>query len=75
MWSKILKEYGFNPDEAQVKMNFGADEIEWIIADLINAVAGGIISKDEARQVLMKKARWELTGDAPVTKEDDKVAQ
>jgi hypothetical protein len=75
MWSKVLKEYGFDPEQAQVKLNFGAEEIEWVITDLISAVEKGIVSKDEARQVLMKKVRWELTGSAPITKTPEATPQ
>lgn len=69
LWRTVLSQAGFSPDEAQMKLNFGAEEIEWVITDLISAVEKGIISKEEARQVLMKKARWELTGSAPKTPE------
>jgi len=75
MWAKVLREYGFDPEQAQVKLNFGAEEISWIVADLISAVEKGIISKDEARTVLQKKARWELTGSAPTPKVPEPTPQ
>jgi hypothetical protein len=60
MWVPVLKEYGFDAVKAQVKLNFGAEEIEWVIADLLQAVTIQVISKDEARIILREKARWRL---------------
>jgi len=68
MWATVLKGYGFDPDAAQAKLNFGADEIAWTVSDLMNAVSNGVITPEEARVQLMKKAKWELDEKAPAPK-------
>jgi len=60
MWEQVLKEYGFNPDEAQIKLNFGAEEIEFTPADLVALVNARIISPEEARGILREKAKLRL---------------
>lgn len=63
LWSDVLTEYGFDPAKAQMRLDFGSDEVEWTMADLLNAVNSGKISDEEYRIMAREKAHWKLEKD------------
>ncbi len=69
LWDKVLKELGFDPIKANVKLHFGSVEIEYITGDVFTAVDKGIVTKDEARTILREYMKWRLEGDLPKEKE------
>lgn len=66
LWVKVLEKEGFDGEKAQVRMNFGSEEIEYSTADVFSAVDKGIVTKDEARKILKESMKWKLEGELPV---------
>jgi hypothetical protein len=74
LYSDFLLENGFDPQKANIKLNFGSEQIEYVAADIFKAAAMGIISPDEARTILRNNMRWEIT-DATAPKETPQQIQ
>jgi hypothetical protein len=64
-WMTVLREYGYDPVQAQVKCNFGSDEKDWTTQDLLSAQNANIITKEEARAMLREKCHWKLEEQIP----------
>lgn len=65
IWAKVLAKLGFDSDAADMRLNFGSQEIEYTPADLLAAVDKRIISADEARHILQKQMKWDISEKAP----------
>jgi hypothetical protein len=64
LFSQLLTDLGYDGDEADICMNFGPEEnATYLVADVFNAVGRGIILKNEARRILSKYQKWDITGD------------
>ena len=73
VFQQVLVSYGFDPNEAQIRLEFGADLIEWTVPDLLKAVEDKVVSPEEARVILRKKAGMELEDKAPPKQESPPV--
>ena len=60
VWNKVLTEWGFDAEKAQVRLNFGSEEVEYEVKDILTAEAQTIITKEEARKLLREYAKWKL---------------
>lgn len=60
LWKQVLVTYGFDPDVAQVRLEFGADLIQWTVPDLAKMVEDKVVSPEEARVILREKAGMKL---------------
>lgn len=60
LWNNVLTEYGFDPKQAQVRLNFGSEEVEFTTVDIMNAFEKGVITREEARTMLREKIKWKL---------------
>ena len=67
VWTKVLDNSGYDGIAAKVSLHFGSQEIEYVTSDVFSAVDKQIISKEEARTILMEYMKWRLTGKAPPT--------
>jgi len=57
----LLQQHKYDVKLAECRLNWGIPEVpETKIEDVLNAVQGGVIDREEARTIL-KKAGWELT--------------
>jgi hypothetical protein len=57
----ILRDAGYNPLEARVRLNWGQPEVpELKVEDMLRAVELGVVRREEVRNMLIK-AGWELT--------------
>lgn len=65
VWTKVLDKLGFDGEKAEMRLNFGSPEISYTIGDVFAAKDKAIISAEEARAILTKYMKWELTGEAP----------
>jgi hypothetical protein len=64
IFKHILDNLGYDGTEAGIVMNFGPEEVaEYAIPDIFTAVKEGIIIKNEARNLLSKYHKWDITGD------------
>jgi len=72
IWSQVLISAGFDPEKAQMKLHFGSPEVEYVTADLFEAVKNGIITIDEARLILRESCKWRIEA-AMVKSKDDKT--
>lgn len=68
LWIKILEKNGFDGQKAQVKMNFGSEEVSYTTSDLFAAKDKGLISIEEARKILRESMKWKLEEEIPVEK-------
>jgi len=67
VFAPMLRDAGFDPVEAKVRLNWGQPEIpELNVEDILKAVEIGVINIEEARNILIKSG-WELT---PHSKEE-----
>lgn len=66
LWVKILDKLGFNGLQAEVKLHFGSQEIDYATPDIFAAVDKGIISKEEARKILREYMKWRLEESVPM---------
>lgn len=60
IWVTVLNRLGFDGQAAEVRLNFGSPEIEYKTQDVFSAVDKGVISTQEARNILTKNMKWEL---------------
>ena len=65
IWAKVLSKLGFDADAADMRLNFGSQEIEYVPADVLGAVDKRIITVDEARHILLKNMKWDISEKAP----------
>ena len=65
LWSEILDNSGYDGKEAKISMVFGQETTEYVMPDVFSAVDRKIISADEARVILQKYFKWEISGPAP----------
>ena len=66
LFKQILDTLGYDGIQAEVKLNFGPEEIaEYNIADILATVDRNIITPDEARHLLSRYHKWDITGKAP----------
>lgn len=72
LWAKVLTKSGFDPALANVKLNFGAEELDITVEALTKLVEDEVISKEELRRHLIKRAKIELDGENPPKQEGDK---
>jgi len=63
LWCKVLDELGFDSEKADIRLNFGAEEIKLDFEQVLAAVQAGIISREEARKYLIKIAKIELSSE------------
>jgi hypothetical protein len=69
IFAVILKQGGFDPLKAQVRLNWGSPETpEITAADLIGAASGNLIRPDEFRKNAVKILGWELWDENPSQK-------
>jgi hypothetical protein len=65
LWAPALKLAGFDPIQAQVRLNWGAPEkLEYKIADVLHAFELGAITPKETRKILVE-AGWPLEAQSP----------
>ena len=63
-FKEILDKLGYDGKEAGVKLNFGPEEApKYDIKDIFTAVKWGVITKNEARQLLANYQKWDITGE------------
>ena len=61
LWYPVLREAGYRPLEAGVRLNWGQPEVpELRVEDMLKAWETGAIRSDELRKMLVKSG-WELT--------------
>ncbi len=60
LYVQVLKFYGFDGEKAEITLYFGSDEVEYDSADLFKSVELGLVTKDEARNILRTNMKWEL---------------
>jgi hypothetical protein len=65
LWVKILQKEGYDGFKAQVKMNFGSQDIDYKVTDLFSAVDKSIITKEEARRILRENMKWKIEETLP----------
>lgn len=65
VWAKVLDNSGFDGKQADMRLNFGTQEIEYTTSDLFAAVDKQIIRTDEARHILLKNMKWDISEIAP----------
>ena len=65
LWVKVLDKLGFEGLKSGIRLNFGSEDVQYVVADIFAAVDKGILSKEEARKILKKSAHWQLTEDSP----------
>jgi len=65
VWAKVLDNSGFDGKQADMRLNFGTQEVEYTTPDLFAAVDKRIISTDEARHILLKNMKWDISETAP----------
>ena len=69
IFAVILKQGGFDPVKAQVRLNWGNPETpEITAADLIGAASGNLIRPEEFRKNAVKILGWELWDENPSSK-------
>ncbi len=68
IWAQVLRECGFDPDRANIKLHFGSPEVEYVTTDVFKAVEDGIISRDEARLILRESMKWRIESVNPTEK-------
>jgi hypothetical protein len=69
IFAVILKQGGFDPVKAQVRLNWGNPETpEITAADLIGAASGNLIRPEEFRKNVVKILGWELWDENPSSK-------
>lgn len=65
VWAKVLDKSGFDGKEADMRLNFGTQEIEYVTSDLFAAVDKRIIAPEEARHILLKNMKWDIAEEMP----------
>ncbi len=69
VFAVVLRQGGFDPLKAQVRLNWGSPETPEITAsDLIGAANGGLIRPEEFRKNAVKILGWELWDENPASK-------
>jgi len=69
IFSPVLRQAGFDPAEAQVRLNWGTPETpEVVFADIVKAAELGLIRSEEFRKNAVKFG-WELWEEEPETQE------
>ncbi len=69
IFAVVLRQGGFDPIKAQVRLNWGSPETPEITAsDLIGAANGSLIRPEEFRKNAVKILGWELWDENPVPK-------
>jgi len=64
LFKQILDDLGYDGYEAGITLNFGPEETaEYLIKDIFEAEDKGIILKNEARLLLSKYHKWDISGD------------
>jgi len=78
IFNAILRQAGFNPLEAKIRLNWGSPETpEPIPADLIHAAQLGLIRPEEFRKNAVKFGweLWEAQPETPTASEDATVTR
>lgn len=60
LWVDVLTNYGFDSALAEMRLNFGSEEVEFTATDILNAVEKQVITKEEARVMFREKLKWKL---------------
>ena len=60
LFNTVLRQHGLDPEKARIQLFFGEPEVpEYEISDIFRAVELGIISREEARDIL-RDTGWKL---------------
>lgn len=65
VWAKVLDNSGFSGAQADMRLNFGTQEVEYTTADVLAYTNAGIITPDEARHILLKNMKWDISETTP----------
>lgn len=65
VWAKVLDKSGFDGKKADMRLNFGTQEVEYTTADVLAYTNARIITPEEARHILLKNMKWDISEKAP----------
>ena len=68
IFAVVVKQSGFDPAKAGVRLNWGSPENKATAADLISAASQNLIRSDEFRKNVIKVLGWELWDDPNAVK-------